>query len=184
MNKKKIGIIIGSLRKDSYSRIIANWAIEHAPENLELHIIEIGNLPMYNQDFDEDYPKEYIAFKDALKAMDGYLFVTPEHNRSMPAALKNALDVASRPWGKSVWAGKPGAVISLSTGAIGGFGATHHLRQSMAFLDVAMMQQPECYLGDIAECVNDKGELFSERTTKFLKSFLKSYANWVAKMSL
>ena len=118
-----------------------------APPSLKLEFVEIGRLPLYNQDEDANPPAVWIEFRARIKGADAVLFVTPEHNRSVPAALKNALDVGSRPYGQSAWNGKPGAVISASPGAIGGFGANHHLRQSLVFLNVPAMQQPEAYIG-------------------------------------
>jgi len=121
------------------------------------------------------------GFLDKLKTFDGVIFVTPEYNRSYPASVKNALDVGSRPYGQSVWSGKPGAVISVSQGAIGGFGANHHLRQPLVFLNIPVMQQPEAYIGNVAGLFDDKGNLINDSTEKFLKSFLASYDKWVLK---
>ena len=129
-----VAAFVGSLRKDSINRKVANALGEVAPAELKVGIVEIGQLPIYNQDDDVNPPAEWTAFRERIRAADAVLFVTPEHNRSVPAALKNALDVGSRPYGKSAWSGKPGAVISASPGAIGGFGANHHLRQSLVFL--------------------------------------------------
>lgn len=179
MSKKKIGIILGSLRKGAYSRCVANCLIENAPESLELKIIGIGDLPLYNQDFDADYPAPYLKFKEEVKAVDGLIFITPEHNRSIPAALKNALDVGSRPWGQSVWSGKPGAIISLSPGALSGFGANHHLRQPCSFLNIYMMSSPECYLGGIDKGIDENGKLSCDKTVSFLNDFMTSYVKWI-----
>jgi len=142
MKRKKIAIIVGSLRKDSVNRKVAKALIALAPESLKLEIIEIGRLPLFNQDLEETPPVEWTAFRESVKGVDGVLFVTPEYNRSVPAALKNALDVGSRPYGASVWNGKPGAVVSASPGTLAGFGANHHLRQSLVFLNVPTMAQP------------------------------------------
>jgi chromate reductase len=144
---RDVAVIVGSLRKGSLNRQVANALAELAPATLKLNIIDIGHLPIYNQDGDEEPPASWREFRDRIKAADGVLFVTPEHNRSVPAALKNALDVGSRPYGKNVWSGKPGAVVSASPGGIGGFGANHHLRQSLVFLNVPAMAQPEAYIG-------------------------------------
>jgi len=118
-----------------------------------------------------------------VKSFDGVLFVTPEYNRSVPAVLKNALDVGSRPFGQSVWGGKPGAVISVSPGAIGGFGANHHLRQSFVFLDIPVMQQPEAYIGGAAQLFDAEGKIINEGTREFLVKFMNSFAVWVEKNS-
>ncbi|MCX5809747.1 MAG: NAD(P)H-dependent oxidoreductase, partial [Proteobacteria bacterium] len=139
---KRIAIIIGSLRKESFNRKMANVLTTLAPESLMLEIIEISGIPLYDQDYDDEGkpPSAWTEFRKRVKSFDGVLFVTPEYNRSVPGVLKNALDVGSRPYGQSVWGGKPGAVISVSPGAIGGFGANHHLRQSLVFLNVPTMQ--------------------------------------------
>src|ERR1700720_4149884 len=125
-------------------------------------------------------PAEWTAFRDRIKAADAVLFVTPEYNRSVPSALKNAIDVGSRPYGKSAWSGKPGAVVSASPGAIGGFGANHHLRQSLVFLNVPAMAQPEAYIGGADKLFDADGKLVSEGILKFLHGFMLSYAAWIA----
>ena len=176
---KKIGVIIGSLRKDSYNRQIAENFIKIAPASLSFEIIEIGNLPLYNEDLeDDDPPAEWVKFRDAVKNLDGVLFFTPEYNRSMPGVLKNAIDVGSRPPGQSIWSGKPGAVISVATGNLSAFGANHALRQSMVFLDVPMMQQPEAYIGNVKNLFDESGNIV-EGTTKFLKRFGEAFEKWV-----
>ena len=182
---KKIAVLVGSLRRESYNRKMAHALAGLAPPSLELEIIEIGGLPLYSQDYDDEGKPldEWIAFRERLKAFDGVLFVTPEHNRSVPAALKNAIDVASRPYGKSVWAGKPGAVVSVSPGAMGAFGANHHLRQSLVFLDVPAMQQPEAYIGGAAQLFDGDGRITNEKTRAFLVKFMEAFAAWVARNS-
>jgi chromate reductase len=152
-----------------------------APECLKLEIVEIGGLPFYDQDLDDEGrpPAEWIAFREWVRSFDGLLFVTPEYNRSVPGVLKNAIDVGSRPYGQSVWGGKPGAVISVSPGAIGGFGANHHLRQSLVFLDVPPMQQPEAYIGGAAKLFASDGTVANEETREFLKKFMEAFGAWV-----
>ena len=179
MKKKKIAVLVGSLRKGAYSKSVANCLISLAPESFDMNVIEIGNLPIYNQDYDEETIEAYTKFREAVKESDAVLIVTAEHNRSIPAVLKNALDVGSRPFGKSVWGGKPGAIASQSYGAIGGFGANHHLRQVSSFLDIRMMNQPECYLGEVQNSMDQNGVITSERTIKFLQKFMNSYEEWV-----
>ena len=142
----KIGVLVGSLRKESYNRKLALTLMQLAPKSLEMEIIDIGQLSFFNQDDEEMPPKSWLQFRAAIKSFDGFLLVTPEYNRSMPAVLKNALDIGSRPYGESLWDGKPCAIISASVGATGGFGANHHLRQSMVFLNMPCLQQPEVYL--------------------------------------
>src|SRR5438067_2117183 len=154
---RDVAVFIGSLRKDSINRKLAYALAELAPSSIKLQIVEISQLPLYNQDFYQNTPQPYLDFRARVRAADGVLFVTPEHNRSMPAAMKNALDVASRPYGNSAWNGKPGAVISASPGAVGGFGANHHLRQSLVFLNVPVMQQPEAYVGGAEKLFDSSG---------------------------
>ena len=178
---KKIAVFVGSLRKESFNRKMAKALVSLAPESLLLETIEIGGLPLYNQDHDEEGkpPEAWTAFRERVKTFDGVLFVTPEYNRSVPAALKNALDVGSRPYGKSVWGGKPGAVISVSPGAIGGFGANHHLRQSLVFLNIPAMQQPEAYIGGAANLFAENGHLANDSIKEFAKKFINAFAAWV-----
>lgn len=177
---RNLAVLVGSLRKDSINRKLAHTLIELAPPELEPSLVEIGQLPLYNPDEEAAAPKAWTEFRDAIRAADAILFVTPEYNRSVPAALKNALDVGSRPFGHSVWNGKPGAVVSASPGAIGGFGANHHLRQSLVFLNVPVMQQPEAYIGGADKLFDDDGRLASEDTSKFLQSFMEAFSRWIA----
>jgi chromate reductase, NAD(P)H dehydrogenase (quinone) len=177
---KKVAVIVGSLRKDSLNRKLAKELIQMAPASIKLDIVEIGDLPLYNQDFDDEgqVPVAWTKFREQMKGYQGVLFVTPEYNRSIPAPLKNAIDVGSRPYGQSIWGGKPGAIISLSPGAVGGFGANHQLRQSLVFLDVPTLQQPEAYIGNAGNLFNDKGEIANEDTRKFVQKFIDTYAKW------
>lgn len=180
---KSIAVIVGSLRKESYNLKVAKVLQQIAPSSLKLNIIEIGDLPLYNEDIDTATPPEsYTRFRQAIAANDGVIFVTPEYNRSTPAAIKNAIDVGSRPYGKSVWSKKPAAVVSVSQGAIGGFGANHHLRQSLVFLDMPTLQQPEMYLGGIASSFDAQGNI-ADKTKEFLASFMTTYADWIAKLA-
>ena len=180
---RDIAVIVGSLRRDAFSRRTALALAGLAPDRLKLEIVEIGNLPLYNQDLDPDAPPaEWVAFRDRVRVADGILFSTPEYNRSMPGVLKNAIDVGSRPYGKSVWAKKPGAVISVTPGGLGAFGANHHLRQSCVFLDVPIMQQPEAYLSGAGDLFDEAGALRDEKTTRFLRKFIQAYADWVEKI--
>lgn len=180
---KLIGIISGSLRKNSFSGSIAEYVKSHAPEGFEFRIIDISGLPLYDQDYDGADPNEYTLFRNEIKALDGVLFITPEHNRSIPAALKNALDVGSRPYGQNVWNGKPGAIISQSPGGIGGFGANHHLRQILAFLNVLTLAQPEAYIGSYHTLIDESGALSNTGTKEFIDSFLGAFTSWVEKIS-
>lgn len=185
MSSKNIGIFVGSLRRDSFSRSIAKAAASLAPSELSVKFIEIGDLPLYNSDFDDDDnpPEAWVRFRKEVNGLDGFLFVTPEYNRSVPAVLKNALDVGSRPYGHNAWGGKPGAIISVSPGNLGAFGANHHLRQPMVFLNVLLLQQPEAYIGNVASLLNENGELINEQTRSFLKDYMAAFAKWVGTVS-
>jgi chromate reductase len=171
-------VLVGSLRKASFNRTLANALISLAPPSLKLEVIEIGQLPLYNEDLDIGPPASWTAFRQRVKGTDAVLFVTPEYNRSVPAVLKNALDVGSRPYGHSVWDRKPGAIVSSSPGAIGAFGANHHLRQSLVFLNVPTLQQPEAYLGHVDKLFDEHGKLVGDSIRKFLQGFMQAFANW------
>lgn len=175
---KKIAVIVGSLRQDSLNRQMAKALIEIAAPTLKMEIIEIANLPLYNQDDDANPSPEVIAFREKIKPFDGVLFVTPEYNRSMPGVLKNAIDTGSRPYGQSVWDKKPCAIVSVSPGAIGGFGSNHHLRQSLVFLNMPTMQQPEAYIGN-ATTLLDNGKITNEKTMELMKRFIELFTQWV-----
>lgn len=178
MATRKIAVIVGSLRKESFNRKVAKTLMLMAPPTLDMEIVEIGHLPMYNQD-DDDNPSAVVKeFRARIKTFDGVLWVTPEYNRSVPGVLKNAIDVGSRPYGDSAWNGKPCGVVSVSPGAIAGFGANHHLRQSLVFLNMPAMQQPEAYIGNIGKQF-DGDKLNNESTGKFLQTFVDAFATWV-----
>jgi chromate reductase len=179
---RDIAVIVGSLRAASLNRKLAGALIDVAPPSLVFDIVEIGALPLYNQDLEDDKagpPGAWTAFRDRIRPKDGVIFVTPEYNRSIPAPLKNAIDVGSRPYGKSVWTRKPAAVISGSTGAIGGFGTNHHLRQSLVFVDMPAMPQPEAYIGHADKLFDADGKLTDESTRGFLGTFMQAYAAWL-----
>ena len=176
---RNVAVIVGSLRKESFNRKMARAMSATAPSTLKLEILEIGQLPLYNQDFDPNPPKEVTDFKQRVAQCDAVLFVTPEYNRSVPGVLKNAIDCASRPYGKSAWNGKPCAVMSVSPGVIGAFGANHHLRQLLVFLNMPALQQPEAYIGNAAKLFDDKGNISSEETRTFVNTFLQAFAQWI-----
>ena len=181
----KIAILVGSLRKDSYNRKIARAICALRDDNLDCSMIEIGDLPLYNQDYDSaaEQPSQYVRFRDQISQADGILFVSPEYNRGIPGVLKNAIDVGSRPSGQSSWAGgKPGAVISVSPGLIGGFGANHHLRQSLVFLNVIPMQQPEAYVSG-ADKLFEGDQLVNPTTREFLTKYLHSFAEFIERLA-
>ena len=176
---RDVAIIVGSLRKESFNRKLAKALIAMASAPLKLEIVEIGQLPLYNQDDDANPPAASAAFKARVQKADAVLFVTPEYNRSVPGVLKNAIDIASRPYGKSAWDRKPGAVISLSPGVIGAFGANHHLRQSLVFLNVPAMPQPEAYIGNAAKLFDESGKLSDDSARDFMAKFLQAFALWI-----
>ncbi len=176
---KNVAVFVGSLRTGSYSRRLALALAKIAPPALTLEIVEIGDLPLYNQDLDANPPAAWVALKERIGKADAVLFVTPEYNRSVPGVLKNAIDAGSRPYGHNAWDGKPGAVISISPGAIGGFGANHHLRQSLVFLNVPAMPQPEAYIGGGANLVDDQGDFANPSTRDFMTKFLNAFAAWI-----
>jgi chromate reductase len=177
---RKIAVILGSLRNNSNSERLARAIAAEAPKNLAFDIIPIGDLPFYNQDLETaSPPPAWTAFRNRLNAADAVLFVTPEYNRSVPGVLKNAIDVGSRPYGASAYAGKPAAVVSSSIGPISGFGANHHLRQSLAFLDMPTLQQPEMYLGSVGDWFDEDGKVKSEQTRAFLGQFAAKFAKWI-----
>lgn len=175
-----VAVLVGSLRRDSLSRKAAQALARIAPDNLELKIVEIRDLPLYDEDVEAaGVPAAWAEFREAVNASDAVLFVTPEYNRSVPGGLKNAIDVGSRPYGASVFAGKPAAVMSLSQGALAGFGANHHLRQSLVFLDMPVLQQPEAYVGGAGSLFDAAGELVQDGTRDFFAGFLASFARLI-----
>jgi chromate reductase len=176
---RNIAVIVGSLRKESFSRKLANALIPLARPALDLKLIEIGDLELYNEDTEKNPTRAWTAFRDAIRPVNAVLFVTPEYNRSVPGCLKNAVDVGSRPYGSSVWSGKPAAIISNSPGAIGGFGANHHLRQSLVFLDMPVMQQPEAYISGSNKLVDDDGKIIEDSKREFLTKFMQSFGDWI-----
>lgn len=174
-----IAVLVGSLRKGSYNRQLARVLEKIAGDRAEFRYIEIGDLPLYNQDFDGDYPPRCVAFKDAIKACDAVLFVTPEYNRSIPGVLKNAIDVGSRPYGSSAFAGKPGGVIGTSAGAMSTALAQQHLRNVCVFLDVYLMAQPEAFVRYHEGLFGEDASVADDGTRKFLENFVDSYLGWV-----
>jgi chromate reductase len=177
----RVAVIVGSLRKDSLNRKMAQALIGLAPPGLSLAIVEIGGLPHYNADFEADPPPAVTAFRAAIVKFDAVLFITPEYNRTMPGVLKNAIDVGSRPPGKSVWMSKPAAIVSMSPGAVGGFGANHNVRQALVFLNMPTMQMPEAYVGGAAALFGPDGALVSDGTREFMTKFMAAFAQWIAR---
>lgn len=180
---KKIGIIVGSLREASFNKKVAKKFAELLPTGFEAEFIETGDIPFYNEDLEVEgkVPAQWTAFRDKVLPLDGIFFFTPEYNRSVPAALKNALDVGSRPYGKSVWGGKPALAVSVSPGGIGGFGANHILRQSLVFLDMPTLQQPEAYIGNIIQLIDENGE-FKKETQDYFQLIVDKYIDFLEKL--
>ena len=171
MPARRVAVLVGSLRKDSFTRRVAQALQQLQPAGL--------HLPLYDQDVDANPPAPWVAFRDRVRPSDAVLFLTPEYNRSIPGALKNAIDVGSRPYGKSVWSGKPCGVVSTSPGALGGFGANHHLRQCLVFLDMPVVQQPEMYVGGVDKLVEAGGKVTSEATRELFTKYLATFASWI-----
>jgi len=182
-NKKVIGILAGSLRKESFPKKLGKAVVSMAPEGYEFRMISLEDLPVYNQDFDDhdQVPDSYVAFRKEIAAMDGFIFITPEHNRSIPAVLKNAVDIASRPRGKNLWSGKPGAVFSNSPGPLSAFGAHHHLRQVLVCLNVHVQAQPEVYLAKIGEAFEENGDL-NTSVKGFVQKAVDAFVSWVERL--
>jgi chromate reductase len=178
MTVRNIAVLVGSLRKDSFNRKIAQEMIALAPADLKFDLVEINQLALFSEDLEAAPPAAWTDFRARIAKADAVLFVTPEYNRSVPAALKNAIDVGSRPYGQSIWNGKPAAVASASLGAIGGFGATHHLRQSLSFVNMPTLQQPEVYISNVSTLFDQAGKL-NAGTRDLLKGFLAAFASWI-----
>jgi chromate reductase len=172
-------VIVGSLRRASFSRRTANALRTLAPASLALEIVEIGQIPLYNADLEEQPPQEWLDFRDRVRRADAVLFVTPEYNRSVTGALKNAVDVGSRPYGQSAWDGKPAAIVSVSQGLLGAFGANHHLRQALVFVNMPTLQQPEVYLSRVGDLLDENDQLTNEGTRDFLQKFLEAFDAWI-----
>ncbi len=177
--QKKVAIIVGSLRKESFNRKVANEFIRLAPENLKLEIVEIKDLSFFNEDIENNPPQEWLDYKKQLDDADAFLFVSPEYNRTIPGVLKNAMEIGARPPKLNSWKGKPGAVATVSPGAIGGLGANQTIREAAVSLNIPMMQQPEAYIGQIKDKLLEDGVTVDEKTEKFMKTFLEAFATWI-----
>lgn len=180
MPQHSIALVVGSIREASLNRKLAKAICASSPASLNCRIVEIADLPLYDPDLDDDAPAPWRRFREEIAAADGVLFVTPEYNRSIPGVLKNAIDVGSRPYGRSVWAKKPAAIVTASPGTLGGFGCNHHLRQCAVFLDMPMMQQPEAYLGHVSD---DKfaadGSISDVGLAKVVTGLASAFVGWV-----
>jgi chromate reductase, NAD(P)H dehydrogenase (quinone) len=176
----RVAALVGSLRRESFTRRVVNAVRELAPDTVSLEIVSVGTLPLYNEDDDVgEAPPAWRTFRAQVRACDAVLFATPEYNRSIPGGMKNAIDVGSRPYGHSIWSGKPAAVLSVSPGALGGFGANHHLRQCLTFLDMPVLQQPEAYLGSVGDVIDDCGRITRSETAEYLRTFMGAFEAWI-----
>lgn len=180
----KVAIVIGSLRKESFNRKVANEMIRLAPENLELEIVEIKDLTFFNEDIENDPPQSWKDFKNKISEADAILFVSPEYNRTIPGVLKNAMEIAARPPKQSSFSGKPGAVVTVSPGAIGGLGANLTIRNAALSLNIPMMHQPEAFIGGIKDRLLEDGKTVNEKTEKFLSDFLIAFEKWIQQNNL
>jgi chromate reductase, NAD(P)H dehydrogenase (quinone) len=176
---RNVALIVGSLRKQSITRKVAHALVELAPPSLQIEDVPIASLALYNADLEDSPPRAWVEFRDRMRAMEAVLLATPEYNRSVPAPLKNAIDVGSRPYGKSIYSGKPCGIISVSPGTYGGFGANHHLRQSCVFLDMPVMQQPETYVARADKMFDEADKINDDRSRDMLRGFIEAFARWV-----
>lgn len=185
LNMTKVAVIVGSLRENSFSQRWADNLANMLPEGYEAFFPEIGDLPLYNEDFDgegKDTPEEYTRFREEMADADAVIIMSPEYNRNMPAAVKNALDVGSRPYGSSIWDGKPALVATHSISGISGFGANHDIRQSLVFLNMPVLQQPEVYLANSQDLIDDEGKIVGEGTEEFLQGAVNSFVDFIEKL--
>jgi chromate reductase len=183
MKTYKIGYFVGSLATNSINRKLAKALVALAPPELEMSEIGFADLPLYSYDYDADYPPVARAFKDAIAAVDGVLFVTPEYNRSIPRVLKNAIDVASRPYGKSSFLGKPVGIVGNSPGALGAVSAVKHLQNILPGIAGPILGQPEIYLNGVGAAFDDKGQLTNEAVQKVLQQYIDAFAAFIEKQN-
>lgn len=179
MAEYKIAVLVGSLRKGSHNQALAHALEKLASGKAVFSYVEIGDLPLYNQDFDKDYPSQGVRLKQQIRDADAVLLVTPEYNRSVPGVLKNAIDLGSRPYGDSAFAGKPAAVIGASIGVIGTALAQQHLRNILAYLDMPVLGQPEAFLHFKEGLIDADGTISNEGTKDFLQGFVDTFIAWV-----
>lgn len=179
MSQYQIVVVVGSLRRDSINRMLANALVTLGPPEFSFKQLQIGDLPLYNQDDDANQAEPVRRIKSEIRAASGLVFVTPEYNRSIPGVLKNALDNASRPYGQNAWAGKPTGVLGASIGAIGSAVAQQHLRNVLAYLDVPTMGQPEVFIQVKEGFFSEGGEIANSDTRKFLQGWMDRYVAWV-----
>ena len=177
-----VAVLIGSLRQASLSRKLANALIDSTPDTLHASIVEIGTLPLFNDDLEADPPTEWTVFRNQVRAADAMLFVTPEYIRSIPGALKNAIDVGSRPYGSAPLANKPAGVVSQTPGPMGGVGANMAVRQPLMFLNMAVMPQPEGYFANTSSMFDDRGNVISEDARASIRDYMNSFGKWASRI--
>ncbi|WP_277187516.1 NADPH-dependent FMN reductase [Caballeronia sp. BR00000012568055] len=175
----KVAVVVGSIRQGSFNKQLARAVESLMPSEFEFEHLDIASLPLYSQDYDADYPQVALDFKQKITEANALLFVTPEYNRSIPGVLKNAIDWGSRPWGHSAWGGKPGAIIGTSVGALGTAIAQSHLRGVCAYLDIALLGQPEMFIKHDENRIDANGNIVNDDTRKFLQGFVDKYVAWV-----
>ena len=183
MQNKTVAVIVGSLRKESFNRKVANEFIRLAPESLTLKIVEIKDLTFFNEDIENDPPQSWIDYKKQIADSDAILFISPEYNRTIPGVLKNAMEIGARPPKQNSWKEKPGAVVTVSPGAIGGLGANLTIRNAALSLNIPMMHQPEAFIGGIKDKLMEDGLTVNEKTEKFMVDFLTAFEKWINKLS-
>jgi chromate reductase, NAD(P)H dehydrogenase (quinone) len=176
-----VAVIVGSLRKQSFSLKVAHAFAKLAPASLKLNVVTLHDISFFNQDIEANPPADWLKFREMLQASDAVLFVTPEYNRSIPGVLKNAIDVASRPYGKSSFLGKPIGIVSNSPGPLGGVSAAMHLKQFLPGITGPILQQPEIYLNAVGDAFNEAGELTKESLRPVLQQYIDAFAAWVEK---
>jgi len=180
---RTIGVIVGSLRRESFNRKVARAMVALAPPTLAPSLVEIGELTLYDQDLEgESTPKPWTELRQRVRVLDGLLFVTPEYNRGLPAVMKNVIDVGSRPHGHNVWRGKPAGVVSVTPGALGAMAAHHQLRQSLFAVGVAAMPAPEVFIANVATLLGPDGTLTDEKTGEFLRKYMQALAAWTERI--
>jgi chromate reductase len=183
MDSLDIVAVVGSLRRNSFTRRVVRAMQALAPVSIALDIVPLDALTLYNQDEDAAPPQSWVEFRQRVSLADAILFATPEYNRSVPGVLKNALDIGSRPYGQSIWSKKPAAILSVSPGPMGAFGANHHLRQSLVFLDMPTLQQPECYLGGVESLLDDQGHFLHSTTREYMVNFITHFETWIRRQA-
>lgn len=181
--QKKVAVIVGSLRKESFNRKVANEMIRLAPKGLELNIVEIKDLTFFSEDIENNPPQEWLDYKKKLDDSEAILFVSPEYNRTIPGVLKNAMEIGARPPKQNSWKGKPGAVVTVSPGAIGGMGSNQTIRIAASNVHISVMAQPEAYIGAIKDKLLEDGLTINEKTEKFLVDFLEAFEKWIVQLT-